>query len=191
MCASSHKTLDFTLGTPLDMSSDRGSQFTSTLWNEIAHQLGVKLYHTTAYHPQSNGLVERFHRTLKAALKARLQGPSWTDELPWVLLGLRTVPKDGISSSAAELVYGTPLTVPGQFIDPSSKSQPTIRSALLLRNFPPFPYHTTAYRHQRPCRNLSVTHSSFSSVKMATADLSNVLTKDPIVSWRQVKKHSA
>ena len=106
------------------MSSDRGSQITSTLWNEIAHQLGVKLHHTTAYHPQSNGLVERFHRTLKAALKARLQGPSWTDELPWVLLGLRTVPKDGISSSAAELVYGTPLTVPGQFIDPSSNSQP-------------------------------------------------------------------
>ena len=96
------------------MSSDRGSQFTSTLWNEIAHQLGVKLHHTTAYHPQSIGLV----------LKARLQGPSWTDKLPWVLLGLRTVPKGGIGSSAAELVYGTPLTVPGQFIDPSSKSQP-------------------------------------------------------------------
>ena len=111
-------------GTPLDMSSDRGSQFTSTLWNEIAHQLQVNLHHTTAYHPQSNGLVERFHRTLKAALKARLQGPSWTDELPWVLLGLRTVPKDGIGSSAAELVYGTPLKVPGQFIDPASKCQP-------------------------------------------------------------------
>ncbi|KAK3774675.1 hypothetical protein RRG08_035102 [Elysia crispata] len=111
-------------GTPFDMSSDRGSQLTSTLWNEIAHQLGVNLHHTTAYHPQSNGLVERFHRTLKAALKARLQGPSWTDELPWVLLGLRTVPKDGIGSSAAELVYGTPLTVPGQFIDPASKCQP-------------------------------------------------------------------
>ena len=106
------------------MSSDRGSQFTSTLWNEIAHQLGVKLHHTTAYHPQSNGLVERFHRTLKAALKARLQGPSWTDELPLVHLGLRTVPKDSIGSSAAEFVYGTPLTVPGQFIDPSSKSPP-------------------------------------------------------------------
>ena len=80
-------------GVPMDMSSDRGPQFTSALWTEIAHQLGIQIHRTTAYHPQSNGLVERFHRTLKAALKARLQGPRWTDELPWVLLGLRTVPK--------------------------------------------------------------------------------------------------
>ena len=96
----------------------------STLWNEIAKQLKVQLHRTTAYHPQSNGLVERFHRTLKAALKARLQGPNWTDELPWVVLGLRTAPKEDLGFSAAELVYGTTLTVPGEFIDPSSKFRP-------------------------------------------------------------------
>ncbi|GFO09449.1 Pol polyprotein [Plakobranchus ocellatus] len=109
-------------GVPLDITSDRGSQFTSTLWNEIAHQLGVQLHRTTAYHPQSNGLVERFHRTLKAALKARLQGPNWADELPWVLLGLRTAPKEDFGLSAAELVYGIPLSVPGEFIDSTSKT---------------------------------------------------------------------
>ncbi|GFR58986.1 Pol polyprotein [Elysia marginata] len=68
-------------GVPLDLTSDRGSQFTSTLWNEISQQLGVQIHRTTAYHPQSNGLIERFHRTLKVALKARLQGPNWADEL--------------------------------------------------------------------------------------------------------------
>ena len=47
-----------------------------------------QLHHTTAYHPQANGIVERFHRQLKAALKARLVGPAWVDELPLVLLGL-------------------------------------------------------------------------------------------------------
>ena len=98
-------------GVPLDLTSDRGPQFASTLWNEIAQQFGVQLHRTTAYHPQSNGLVERFHRTLKAALKARLQGPNWADELPWVLLGLRTAPKEDLGFSTAELVYGTPLTV--------------------------------------------------------------------------------
>ncbi|KAK3800146.1 hypothetical protein RRG08_015104 [Elysia crispata] len=111
-------------GVPLDLTSDRGPQFASTLWNEIAQQLGVQLHRTTAYHPQSNGLVERFHRTLKAALKARLQGPNWADELPWVLLGLKTAPKEDLGFSAAELVYGTPLTVPGEFIDPTSKFRP-------------------------------------------------------------------
>ncbi|GFN88293.1 Gag-Pol polyprotein [Plakobranchus ocellatus] len=45
-------------GVPLDITSDRGTQFTSTLWGEIANQLGVQLHRTTAYHPQSNGLVE-------------------------------------------------------------------------------------------------------------------------------------
>jgi len=43
-------------GTPSDISSDRGSQFTSELWNAVARGLGVKLHRTTAYHPQANGL---------------------------------------------------------------------------------------------------------------------------------------
>ena len=108
-------------GVPLDMTSDRGPQFTSALWNEVANKLGIQVHRTTAYHPQSNGLLERFHRTLKAALKARLQGPRWTDELPWVLLGLRTVPKEDLDTSSAELVYGEPLTVPGEFVNPNSR----------------------------------------------------------------------
>ena len=108
-------------GVPLDMTSDRGPQFTSALWNEVANKLGIQVHRTTAYHPQSNGLVERFHRTLKAALKARLQGPRWTDELPSVLLGLRTVPKEDLDTSSAKLVYGEPLTVPGEFVNPNSR----------------------------------------------------------------------
>ena len=83
-------------GVPQDITSDRGSQFTSSLWNTISQQLGVQLHRTTAYHPQSNGLVERFHRSMKASLKARLNGPNWTDELSWVLLGLRTVVKEDL-----------------------------------------------------------------------------------------------
>ena len=103
-------------GIPMDMSSDRGPQFTSQLWTAIAQLLGTQLHHTTAYHPQSNGLVERFHRHLKSALRARLTGPSWTRELPWVLLGIRTAPKEDLGCSSAEMVYGAPLTVPGDFI---------------------------------------------------------------------------
>ncbi|KAK3789011.1 hypothetical protein RRG08_036149 [Elysia crispata] len=99
-------------GVPGDISSDRGSQFTSSLWSEIAARLGVKLHHTSAYHPQANGMIERFHRTLKTALKARLTGPNWVEELPWVLLGLRTTPKEDLGYSSAELVYVEPLTIP-------------------------------------------------------------------------------
>ena len=106
----------------MDMTSDRGSQFTSQLWTAIAQLLGIQLHHTTAYHPQSNGLVERFHRHLKASLRARLTGPNWTADLPWVLLGIRSAPKEDLGCSSAELVYGTPLTVPGEFF-PTQNSQ--------------------------------------------------------------------
>ena len=58
-------------GIPMDMSSDRGSQFTSQLWSSVAKLLGITLHHTTTYHPQANGLVERFHRHLKTSLRAR------------------------------------------------------------------------------------------------------------------------
>ncbi|KAJ8398569.1 hypothetical protein AAFF_G00420970 [Aldrovandia affinis] len=88
-------------GTPSDLSSDRGSQFTSELWAEVARALGVRLHHTTAFHPQANGLCEHFHRSMKAAPRASLKDDSWTDRLPWVLLGLRTAPKEDLQSSSA------------------------------------------------------------------------------------------
>ena len=103
-------------GVPLSMTSDRGAQFTSELWSSMCNLLGCELHPTTAYHPQANGLVERSHRDLKASLKCRLTGPNWMDELPWVLLGIRTAPKEDLGASTAELVYGGPLTVPGDFV---------------------------------------------------------------------------
>ena len=107
-------------GIPSEISSDRGTQFTSDLWGSVTKLLGVRHSKTTAYHPQANGLVERFHRHMKAALRTRLTGPNWIDELPWVLLGIRTAPKEDLGTSSAELVFGEPLTVPGDFIPASS-----------------------------------------------------------------------
>ena len=46
-------------GIPQDITSDKGRQFTSTLWKELSSLLGIQLKFTTSYHPQSNGMVER------------------------------------------------------------------------------------------------------------------------------------
>ena len=108
-------------GGPLNITSDRGAQFTSELWAKTGELLGATIHHTTAYHPQANGLVERFHRQLKAALRARLTDENWVDQLPWVMLGVRTCPKEDLGCSSAELVYGTPLTVPGEFVVASAQ----------------------------------------------------------------------
>jgi hypothetical protein len=71
----------------------------------------------TAYHHQSNGMVERAHRHLKNALKARLAGSAWPLHLPWVLLDLRAAPKEDSSLSSAELVFGAPLSLPGGLLE--------------------------------------------------------------------------
>ena len=49
-------------------------------------------------------------------LVARRSSSSWPSELPWVLLGLRSVPLEQSGVSSAELVFGTPPTLPGQFL---------------------------------------------------------------------------
>lgn len=101
-------------GIPEDITSDRGPQFTSRLWQEFNRLLGVQCHNTTAYHPQANGLVERFHRQLKSALKARMAGSNWYDNLPIVLLGIRSSWRVNPGCAPAELVYGTTLRLPGE-----------------------------------------------------------------------------
>ena len=59
-------------------------------------------------------MVERFHRQFKNSLLARLASSNWFEHLPWVLLGLRTSLRE---DSASEAVYGSELTLPGQFLE--------------------------------------------------------------------------
>jgi hypothetical protein len=62
-------------------------------------------------------MIERAHRQIKDALRSRLAGEKWVAHLPWVLLGLRAAPKEDSNISSAEMVFGCPVTVPGQFLD--------------------------------------------------------------------------
>nr|XP_050029947.1 uncharacterized protein LOC126525987 [Dermacentor andersoni] len=101
-------------GAPSSITTDRGSQFESALFASLTKLIGASRIRTTAYHPMSNGMVERFHRQLKAALMAS-EHDSWVEALPIVLLGTRTSCKADIGCSAAELVYGTTLRLPGDF----------------------------------------------------------------------------
>mgnify|MGYP004574948059 CR=1 FL=1 len=106
-------------GVPLRITSDLGRQFESSLFKELMHILGVTHLKTTAYHPQSNGMIERWHRTLKASLKC-YASQDWCFYLPLVLLGLRSTIKEDLHCSPAEMVYGTPLRLPGEFLHPTS-----------------------------------------------------------------------
>lgn len=92
-------------GLPVHISSDRGPQFISSLWEHMAQTLGIKVRRTTAYNPEANGLLERWHRSLKSSLRARLNSPAWIQQLPWVMLGLRTTPRDDLPVAPADLIF--------------------------------------------------------------------------------------
>ncbi|XP_029637976.1 uncharacterized protein LOC115213180 [Octopus sinensis] len=69
-------------------------------------------------------MVERFHRQLKASIKAAPDSSHWLEHLPLILLGIRSTIKEELGYTPAELVYGTTLTLPGQMIEPVSQNFP-------------------------------------------------------------------
>ncbi|BHF63905.1 hypothetical protein SprV_0200690000 [Sparganum proliferum] len=66
-------------------------------------------------------MVEHFHRQLKTALRAVEDPGNWSDNLPLALLGIRAALKSDLGCSAAELVFGTTLRLPGEMITPTAR----------------------------------------------------------------------
>ena len=83
--------------------------------------LGTTHICTTSYHPQANGVSTSNSREPLGPSRAT---HSLTESLPLVLLGIRTALKEDLHCTAAELVYGMSLCLPGEFF--SSSSLPSI-----------------------------------------------------------------
>jgi len=141
-------------GVPETITSDRGAQFTSSLWRQICSTLQISHQQTTAYHPQSNGMVERLHRRMKDALRARAASQDWSSHLPWVMMGLRAAPREDSNSSPADAVYGSPLILPGQFLgqpEPPDSFYQELKHAM-AGYVPPQPAHNTSARDKAPAK---------------------------------------
>lgn len=106
-------------GCPLRISTDQGRQFESALFNALMKKLGITRIRTTAFHPQSNRKIERWHRTMNAALMARGSTTTWSEELPTLLLGLRNALRDDNNLSPALMIYGATLRIPSDFFMPT------------------------------------------------------------------------
>lgn len=108
-------------GPPIKIITDQGRQFESQLYQALAAVMGIEKARSSPYHPQTNGKLERWHRTLKAALKA-YGVQRWTEILPTVLLGLRTAIKEDAHVSPAEMLYGQGIRLPGEFFENTTVS---------------------------------------------------------------------
>ena len=94
-------TLFARVGVPKEILTDQETNFTSKLLAELYLLLHVKGVRTSPYHPQTDGLVERFNRTLKSMLRKTVgeEGKYWDKLLPYVLFAYREVPQQHSSNT--------------------------------------------------------------------------------------------
>ena len=114
--------------------------------------LGVHRIRTTSYHPIANGMVEHFHRQLKASLKSSPTLTQWVDSLSMVLLRICTLLKEDIGCSSAELIYGTTLRVPGEFfcLKPACLNVAPTKDSGQSPSIPDVPAPSTSVRTSYP-----------------------------------------
>uniref|UniRef100_A0A3P9ICG4 Integrase catalytic domain-containing protein n=1 Tax=Oryzias latipes TaxID=8090 RepID=A0A3P9ICG4_ORYLA len=101
-------------GVPNELHSDQGRNFESRLFAEVCKCLGVRKTRTTPLHPQSDGLVERFNRTLATQLATltSTHQRDWDQHLPLVLWAYRTAVQESSQCTPALLMFGRELRTP-------------------------------------------------------------------------------
>ena len=104
-------------GTPREIVSDRGSQFTSHMIEKLMQKYGVKHRVTTPYHPQANGQVESTNKVLENILTKAVESHrrDWAQKLPEALWAYRTTWQNTTGFSPFELVYGKSPLFPLEF----------------------------------------------------------------------------
>ena len=106
-------------GLPRSMSSDQGNTFIANLWRSLQKTLQVEIKFSPLFSPQSNGLIERQHKTIKESLKAALHSmgdvhkSKWYWQLPWTMLGRRVAYSPDLGASPAQLTLGSCPVIPG------------------------------------------------------------------------------
>ena len=104
-------------GAPEQLHTDQGSQFESSLIANLCRIFNIRKSRTTPYHPQSDGLVERFNKTLKASLRAYASNTSeWDLHLPYVLMAYRTAVQKSTDFTPAMLFLGRELRLPTDIV---------------------------------------------------------------------------
>ena len=117
-------------GLPEQLVSDNGPQFTSEVFQEFVQQNGVKHIRCSPYHPSSNGLVGRFVRTFKEAMKSvAIDGRSTQQQLASFLLSYRSTPHATTNESPCMLFLRRQVRTKFDLLRPDMKKQVATKQA--------------------------------------------------------------
>ena len=96
------------VGLPKSVQSDQGSNFMSGIFQQIMHELGIKQYRSSAYHPESQGALERFHQTLKIMIRSYCfdTEKDWDEGIHLLLFAVRESVQESLGFSPFELDFG-------------------------------------------------------------------------------------
>ena len=101
-------------GVPLQLHTDQGRQFESNLFQELCNLLGIAKTRTTSYHPQSDGLVERYNRTLQGMLSLFVEENQrdWDEYVAVLCMAYRASPQESTNVTPNMMMLGHEVNLP-------------------------------------------------------------------------------
>lgn len=152
-------------GFPSEILSDQGSDLMSQIMQTFLNDFKITQVRTSAYHPQTNGSCERFHRTLKSMIRATSDKfpDAWDECLPWILFAYREIPVETSGFSPFEMLFGRNIRGPLSLI--KSQWKPTS-----LRNAKPnvLEYMLNLREKLKTCQELAQTNARQARTKAKT-----------------------
>ena len=104
-------------GFPTSLISDNGPQFVSESFKQFLKNKGIQHIKASPYHPQGNGVIERFHRTLNSVIsKCCEEKGNWAQVVPMSLYFIRCMPSRSTGLSPFEMKHGWEPTTPLQLL---------------------------------------------------------------------------